>query len=229
LALNWPEACVAIIPCLNEAAHVGALVRAVRRFLPAVIVIDDASSDGTGKQAAEVGAEVLRLGPTPSGKGAALRRGWERAGERGFVWALCLDGDGQHAPGDIPLFFDCAAQTGADLVVGNRMAHPAGMPLVRRWTNQFMSWRLSRLAGQRWPDTQCGFRLMNLVALAQVNLRTCHFEIDSEMLLGFAEGSRKIAFVPIQVIYRDEASRIRPWRDAWRWFGWLRHRRAKFT
>jgi glycosyltransferase involved in cell wall biosynthesis len=222
--VNWAEGCAAIIPCLNEAARIEKVVREVRKFLPAVILVDDASSDDTGKLAAGAGAEVLRLGNTPSGKGAALRRGWELARQRGFAWVLCLDGDGQHAPGDIPVFFECAAQTGADLVVGNRMAQPAGMPLVRRWTNQFMSWRLSRLAGQRLLDTQCGFRLINLAALGQVNLRTSHFEIDSETLLAFAEAGRKIAFVPIQVIYRDEESRIRPWRDAWRWFAWLRRR-----
>lgn len=198
-------------------------MREIRWRLPTVIVIDDGSSDETGKLAAQAGAEVLRH-ERPQGKGVALSFGWRRAYERGFLWALTMDGDGQHSPEDIPVFLDCAAKGQAALIVGNRMSNPCGMPWVRRQVNRWMSQRLSRLAGCDLPDTQCGFRMMNLSAWSNLQLQTSHFEIESELLLAFAAAGHRIEFVPIQVIYQDEESKIRPLKDTWRWFRWLRSR-----
>ena len=48
-----------------------------------------------------------------------------------------------------------------------------------------------------------------------------HFEIESEVLLAFARGRRRIEFVPIQVIYKTEQSKIHPLVDTVRWFKWL--------
>ena len=220
--MNWPAQCAGVIPCLNEAAAIEPLVREVQKHLPTVIVVDDGSTDATAALASKAGAEVLRH-DQPRGKGAALKAGWERAVERGFAWALSMDGDGQHSPCNIPAFLHCAEKSGAALIVGNRMASPTGMPLIRQWTNRYMSRRLSRLAGQHLPDTQCGYRLMHLPAWSRLSLQTSHFEMESELLLAFAAG-HKIAFVPIQVIYRDEESKISPLRDTLRWFRWLERR-----
>jgi hypothetical protein len=90
-----------------------------------------------------------------------------------------------------------------------------------------MSRRLSSIAGCPLADTQCGFRLMNLGVWEKLKIETRHFEIESELLLAFAAGSYKIEFVPIQVIYRDEASKIRPLADTWRWFRWLQKKRLE--
>ncbi|MBI3192079.1 MAG: glycosyltransferase family 2 protein, partial [Pedosphaera parvula] len=122
--MKWAEQCAVVIPCYNEAPTIAALVQAVREYLPAVIVVDDGSRDATAEVATQAGAEVIRH-PRNRGKGAALTSGWRRARERGFGWALCLDGDGQHAPADVPRFLQCAADTGAALVIGNRMTNPA--------------------------------------------------------------------------------------------------------
>jgi hypothetical protein len=132
-----------------------------------------------------------------------------------------MDGDGQHAPADIAAFLACAGQGRAALVVGNRMAAAAAMPWLRRQVNRWMSRRLSRVAGLELPDSQCGFRLMRLDVWRQLELRTNHFEIESELLLAFLAAGQGVEFIPIQVIYKTEQSKISPWRDAWRWFRWL--------
>src|SRR5881398_3226684 len=134
--MDLPSRCAAVIPCLNEAATIEPLVREVRTHLPTVIVVDDGSTDATARLAEHAGAEVIRHA-RPRGKGAALAAGWGRARERGFAWALSLDGDGQHDPSDIPAFLKCAEETGAPLVVGNRMVDSAGMPWVRRGVNRW--------------------------------------------------------------------------------------------
>jgi glycosyltransferase involved in cell wall biosynthesis len=224
--VNWPSECVVVIPCLNEGAGISVLVQAVRQHLPEVIVVDDGSSDKTANLAEAAGAEVIRQSRT-LGKGAALGAGWRRAKERGFPWALALDGDGQHSPEDIPGLLSMADTGGVDLVVGNRMGDAGRMPWLRRRVNQWMSRRLSEAAGVLLPDSQCGFRLMRLSAWSALALETTHFEIESEVLLGFVAKGFSVRFVPIKVIYLDEQSKIHPVRDSLRWFRWwLRARRT---
>jgi glycosyltransferase involved in cell wall biosynthesis len=217
--MNWRTECAVVIPCLNEAAGIEHVVKAARRFVNTVFVIDDGSSDGTGVVAKKAGAEVLRH-ELPRGKGAALQAGWGLARKRGFRWALTMDGDGQHAAEDVPKFFESAERTGATLVVGNRMDKPDGMPRVRRWVNRWMSARISGLVGISLPDSQCGFRLMNLERWAALPVGAAHFEIESDVLLAFARNSGRVEFVPIAVIYKNEQSKIHPVRDMVRWFRW---------
>ena len=218
--MKWSTQCAAVIPCLNEAWAIADVVVAVRQYLPVVFVIDDGSSDQTGVMAKKAGAQVLRH-EVSHGKGLALQAGWEYARTRGFDWALALDGDGQHSAEDIPAFLNAVTRTGAKLVVGNRMSNPKGMPWLRRNVNRWMSKRISKLAGLRLPDSQCGFRLMNLNAWSKLALTATRFEIESDVLLAFAAGGYSIDFVPIQVIYKAEQSKIHPVRDTIRWFRWF--------
>jgi glycosyltransferase involved in cell wall biosynthesis len=211
------EQVVAIVPCLNEAATLPVLLPEIQRHIPAVIVIDDGSTDATAAVAEAAGAEVIRHA-TPQGKGASLMAGWRRAHDRGFRWALHMDGDGQHAPEDIPGFL--ASSGNAPMVLGDRSGEFDRMPWLRRRVNRFMSRRLSMLVGRDVPDTQCGFRLICLDTLAKLPIKTTHFEIESELILAFCKSGQPIDSVPVQVIYRDEQSKIRPARDTWRWIRW---------
>ena len=215
-----------MIPCLNEARSIGALVSQVITQLPSVIVVDDGSTDGTGDRAALAGAFVLRH-LSPLGKGRALAAGWEESRRQGFVWALSLDGDGQHSPSDIPAFFQVAESHRSHLVIGDRMGNASRMPWIRRTANRWMSRRLSWLAGQTFPDSQCGFRLVHLPTLAQIPITASHFEIESDLLIQFARAGEPIAFTPIQVIYADERSKIHPLHDTLRWWQWWRTARSK--
>lgn len=222
--MNWASDCAVVIPCFNEASAIAGVVRGAKRYLPTILVVDDGSSDSTASQAEQADARLVRH-EANRGKGAALQSGCRWALERGFRWALTLDGDGQHSPDDIPLFLNCVQETGAALVVGNRMQNPASMPWVRRQVNRWMSWRLSRAAGQLLPDSQCGFRLMSLETWATLPITSSHFEIESEVLLEFAGAGCEIRFVPIQVIYKNQQSKIHPLHDTARWFRWWRERR----
>ena len=222
--MDWPAQCAVVIPCLNEAAAIASLVAEIRQRLPTVIVVDDGSSDATASLARQAGALVVQH-EQPRGKGAALNSGCRHARELGFLWALTMDGDGQHAPGDIPALLSAAEKGEATLIVGNRMANPAAMPWLRRLTNRWMSRRLSRLTGRLLPDTQCGFRLFRLDAWSALALHTTHFEIESEMLVKFIAAGHTIEFVPVQTIYKREQSKIHPLLDTVRWLRWWRQTR----
>ena len=189
--MSWAEKCAAVIPCLNEAAAIGKVVGGVRGHLPHVWVVDDGSTDATAKEAEAAGATVLRH-DVPLGKGAALQDGWWAVRTAGFDWALTLDGDGQHATEDIPAFLEFVDRTGARLVSGNRMNNTRRMPPVRRLVNWWMSRQLSRVAETALPDTQCGFRLMNLSDWAALPVKASHFEIESEILIEFARAGHRV-------------------------------------
>ncbi len=208
-----------MIPCHNEGAHIAEIVRAVQVHLPRVIVVDDGSTDDTAGAACKAGAEVIRVEKN-SGKGRALRLGWEHASKCGFQWVLMLDGDAQHAPGDIPAFFARAESSAAPLVIGNRMLDTSAMPWLRRMVNRWMSGRISRMVRTTVPDSQCGFRLARLDCLLSLPILANRFEVESAMLTAFIRAGHIVEFVPVQTIYRATKSRIHPVTDTWRWLRW---------
>lgn len=218
--MNWAQQCIIIIPCFNEERGLNALLPKLRRFLPNILIVDDGSTDGTAIAAGRHGAQVLSFSVN-QGKGAAVRHALDRVRRQGYSWALIMDGDGQHSPEDIPNFFARAQASPVDLVIGNRMKQCDNMPFIRRWTNRYLSHRISALVDQSFPDTQCGFRLIRLDALKGLDLNTTGFEIESELLAQMALAQRRIDFVPITTIYKDEQSKIHPLRDSWRWYRWL--------
>lgn len=217
--VDWAQQCAAVMPCYNEGRTIAGLVRAVRLYLPHVWVVDDGSRDDVAEQAAGAGARVIRHAAN-QGKGAALQTGLRAAWSERFRWGLTLDGDGQHRPAEIPAFLARWEQTRAPLVVGNRMANARAMPRTRRHVNRWMSRQLSRLAGQPLPDSQCGYRLMELAAWSRLPISARHFEIESDLLLAFARAGHPIDFVPIPVIHQLRPSRIQPLKDTWRWLRW---------
>ena len=211
-----------MIPCFNESASIATLVRAVRRQTPSVLVVDDGSRDDTSERAHAAGAEVIKHARN-LGKGAALKTGLSRAEKLGYEWAVTLDGDGQHAPEDLPGLLNCAEQTGAMLVIGNRMNEAQEMPWLRRKVNCWMSAQLSKCAGRHLPDTQSGFRLIHLRAWAALALKTERFEVESETLMAFLAAGHRVEFVPIRVIRSGRDSHIHPVADSWRWWRWWRN------
>ena len=72
---------IAILPAFNEEISIGSMVLHAREHAERVIVVDDGSSDRTAEIARFAGAEVIRH-PKNMGKGAALKTGFDLAGER---------------------------------------------------------------------------------------------------------------------------------------------------
>jgi glycosyltransferase involved in cell wall biosynthesis len=152
-----------LIPVHNEQGTIGLLVRQCRQLDFVVWVIDDGSTDDSAARAQAEGARVL-VNPGPHrGKTAALRLALSQLPAEA-EWLFIMDGDGQHRPADLPRFY--AERDGADLVVGDRLPDGKFMPLLRRWTNHFMSWLLSALFRSPVRDSQCGFRMIRSQWLA---------------------------------------------------------------
>ena len=219
--------CCILIPAFREEKRIGAVVRECLEYCPDVVVVDDGSDDGTGQAAEAAGAHVVSQVQN-RGKGEALRRGIQYAGEHGFDLVITLDADGQHAPSDIPAFLAAYERTGTRAIVGNRMGDTARMPWVRRATNRFMSSLLSGVMRCHVPDTQCGYRLYekSTFPVFERMKDTRGYAAESEILLRLAMEGVKISAVTIQTIYGDEKSKVRPVRDTIRFFRML-HRFKK--
>lgn len=209
---------VVAIPAHNEAVRLGLVVRGCRALGFPVWVVDDGSTDATAETAQREGAEILRH-PANLGKGAAIRTALAQFRGTTFAHLIFMDADGQHDPAHLPAFLQAAES--ADLVLGNRMSHPAAMPCLRRATNRLMSWILSRICGIGIPDSQCGFRLLSRRFAEAFHPTTSHFEVESEMLVEAARRGFRIATAPIATIYEKPSSHIRPLTDTLRFLRWL--------
>jgi glycosyltransferase involved in cell wall biosynthesis len=202
----------AVIPAYQCAATIAAVVRGLRHHLEEVVVVDDGSSDDTAAQAAEAGARVVRL-PENRGKGYALREGIRQAlaGEPAAI--VLLDGDGQHAPEDLPAMLDAWSTGAGDLVIGARLADPSRIPSLRYWTNYIGTRILSWMTGRELEDSQSGYRLLSAELLRRLPLDADDYAIESEMLIRAARRGARIAHVPVRTIYGAETSHYRPVRD----------------
>jgi glycosyltransferase involved in cell wall biosynthesis len=201
-----------IIPTYNEAKAIGELTAKIHAQQLGALIIDDGSLDNTGQIARDNGAIVLR-NEVNKGKGASLIRGFNYLAESDFEAVITMDGDGQHEPEEIPAFIRSAENSKYDIVVGNRMLKREEMPLTRVLTNKFMSWIISRIAGQNIPDTQCGYRLIKKEVIKKIRLSTSRYETESEILIRAAREGFKIGSIPIKSIYRGEKSQINPFTD----------------
>ena len=213
------EQVAVVIPAYNAARHLDAVIADVRRHVPGerVIVVDDGSSDDTAAVAERAGAQVI-VHEVNRGKGAALRTGILAAGERGHRFAITLDADGQHNPDDIPAFIERYRETGADIIVGNRMSATGEMPALRLWTNRVTSLVVSMLARRRVPDSQNGYRMIDTGVFGRIPLETTRYDTESEILIRAGRRGATIASVPVETIYGEEVSSINPFKDTLRFF-----------
>jgi hypothetical protein len=97
------------------------------------------------------------------------------------------------------------------------MADLEPMPRVRRWSNRLSSWAISRLAGQKIADTQCGYRLISMAAWKVLSLDARRYELESEILIRAARHGLRIGQIRVKTIYfQARRSGIRPVVDSLR-------------
>jgi dolichol-phosphate mannosyltransferase len=176
-----------VLPTYNEAENLEAIVAAVRERLPderRVLVVDDASPDGTGEIADKIAAqsddvEVLHR-PGKQGLGPAYVAGFRRALEGGAELIAQMDADFSHDPADLPRLLHAAAD--ADLVLGSRYVDGGG---VADWGPLR---RLISRGGSAYARTVLGVGVSDLTGGYKVFRRAVVEAIDVETIpsLGYA-------------------------------------------
>ena len=229
----------AVIPAYQDEKHIGNIARRTRERLDHVLVVDDGSTDQTEQRAREAGAEVI-VHAQNQGKGEAIKTGlahWLGAAnpsssgqDRQITWVILLDSDGQHLPEEIDRFLLAAASvTQPTFFIGNRMDDVARMPLLRHVVNRHMSNQISRVCGQKIPDTQCGYRMLHRQLIPDMLGGGHRFDYDTEALIIASRKGYRIQSVPITTVYTDQVSKIHLVRDALRFFKLMRRYRRVST
>ena len=146
-----------LIPAYNEAQSLRAVIDDIRRRLPAaaVLVIDDASTDGTREMLPSLGVEWLSL-PQQLGVGGALRVGVRYARRRGHAIVARMDGDGQHRAADLARVLGAVVEGDADAAAGSRYLGRPERRTPRRITQRVLALCLSTLTRQRVTDPTSG-------------------------------------------------------------------------
>lgn len=213
---------IIIIPAYNEDRHIGDVVKELKANpkITEVLVIDDGSSDKTTEKAKAENAFVITK-TSNQGKGAAINTGIAYAVDNNFDAAIFMDADGQHAPNEVDLFIDKYTSSGSDCIIGNRLNNSKDMPIVRYLTNKLLSFLISIAARAKISDSQCGYRLVSINALKEINLKTSRFDTESEMLVQLGRKKFNIDSVQVKTIYGAETSHIHPVIDTLRFIKFI--------
>ena len=194
-----------VVPAYNEGASIATLVSALRTAAQwhEIIVVDDGSSDDTGRNAAAAGARVVRH-PYNKGNGAAVKTGIRHA-TAPFV--LIMDGDGQHRPADAPRLVARLAEY--ELVVGAR-SETTQANAARRLGNRALNAIASYLTEQRIPDLTSGFRAARREHFLEfLHLLPNGFSTPTTTTLAFMKAGYSVWFEPVEAAARDGRSKIR--------------------
>jgi hypothetical protein len=208
-----------VIPCLNEAENIAECVLRARQVLREnqtsgeVLVVDNASTDGSGDLARAVGAIVVE--EPRRGYGNAYHAGFARA--RGN-YIIMADADLTYDFGDIPRFVDQLEQ-GADIVIGDRMRHihPGAMPWLNRHVgNPAMTGLVQGMFNAGVSDAWCGMRGLRRDILPRLDLRSDGMEFAVEMVIRATDEELEMRELPIELHPRGGTSKLSPFRDGWR-------------
>ena len=163
--MTTPAKVIVVVPTYNEAENLELLVTAVLAQDPRiqVLVVDDASPDGTGKLADELSARTERVDvlhrSAKAGLGAAYRAGLRRALDLGADAVVQMDCDFSHPPDMLPRFLECIEES--DVVLGSRYSNGITVinwPIERILISWFGNWYARQITGLEITDATGGFR-----------------------------------------------------------------------
>jgi dolichol-phosphate mannosyltransferase len=168
-------AAVVCLPTYNERENLERMVRALGELDVRVLVIDDASPDGTGRLADGLAAELPHVSvlhrERKEGLGPAYLAGFERALAEGAELILEMDCDFSHDPADVPRLI--AATRQADLVLGSRYVEGGQVRnwgLVRRAISRWGSLYAQVILGVGVRDLTGGFKCYRREVLERIDL-----------------------------------------------------------
>jgi glycosyltransferase involved in cell wall biosynthesis len=190
-----------VVPAFNEAAVIGRVVADLLWHGYRTVVVDDGSSDDTGRNAGAAGAIVVTH-PINLGQGAALQTGIAFVLRHGAETIVTFDADGQHRAADVALLLEALATADADFALGSRFLGGAvAMPLSRRLLLMAATWFTRLTTGLNVSDTHNGLRAMTRRGASRIKLRQNRMAHASELLDEIAHSGLRYVEVPVTIEY----------------------------
>ena len=194
---------VVVIPAFNEERFIASVVLQTRPYAEHVIVVDDGSSDRTATLALAAGAMVTRQ-VTNQGKAAALTAGFALADTLEPRVVVCLDGDAQHEPAEVPTLVRPILAGDADVVIGSRfLTTKSSIPAWRQAGQHTLTAMTNGMSGTKISDSQSGFRAFSPTATRALRFTSRGLSVESEMQFLFEPAGLRVVEVPISVRYQD--------------------------
>ena len=203
------------LPTYNERENLGSMLEALRGVLrdgDRVLVIDDASPDGTGeladRLAAELGFVDVLHRDAKLGLGPAYLAGFERALADGAELVLEMDCDFSHDPNDVPRLI-AAAEQGADVVLGSRYVAGGGVTnwgIVRRVISRGASVYTALFLQMGVKDPTGGFKCFRRAVLETIDLDRIHakgYAFQIETTYRVKQAGFRVVEIPITFIDRE--------------------------
>jgi len=207
-----------IIPVYNHHKYIGEVIARAKDLAMPIFVVDDGSTDATGKIIDALSGITILRHSSNQGKGAALLTGFAAALEQHCNWAISLDGDSQHNPQDARALLATVDRGERCIVIGKRqgMQNNRNVPWTSRFGREFSNFWVWAAGGPWVEDSQSGFRLYPLPETLHLETKARRYQFEVEILVKAQQQGLKIKEAPVQVIYQEGSERIshfHPWRD----------------
>jgi glycosyltransferase involved in cell wall biosynthesis len=211
-----------VVPAYNEERLLASTVSSVPTFADWIIVVDDASTDGTSSVASSFASDRVRIERHQEnrGVGAAIVTGYRIAIAAGADVIAVMAGDAQMHPDDLANLLLPVIRGEVEYAKGDRLHHSDVrriMPQGRFWVGKALSWLTARAAGlDRFSDSQCGYTAISARAAQAVDLGGLfpRFGYPNDLVGKLALAGFAIGDVPVRPVYGTEKSGVRPWHVA---------------
>jgi len=198
---------VILLPAYNEEELIGETIKRIPRKIfgiekVEVLVVDDGSTDKTVDMALNAGADKIVSHRKNLGVASAFMTGIRNAISMNADILVTLDADCQFPPEQISSFVRPILNNQYDVVSGARFVNeiPKSYPKTRLWGNRFFSKMVSVVTGQKFIDTQTGFRAYSRDAILDISIIS-EYNFAQEVLIDLVFKGFKIGEIPVEVTY----------------------------